>query len=1489
MDGPAIFQALTWDIRDEEFENSNIVYCYVHGRLVGKKSVHKIPGGYKSTFSDSITVKLSGLHPWFYLEPPDAIKKSSSKLKLFMDFLRTRKFAGQVPYSVSFIKKQKTLNLAIERDLLKIEFCSLASTRAARNFFTQYPNSAPKSVFFNGESIPVTEFYTHETAIDQLLKIFIKKGIDFSGFCSLKNVSLQSGKDYGCSSDYYVQTSIKNLSWEKEPLDIPDVTYLMVDIEQYSENYDSRLPDSSADANMIFQIGVIFGKINESKPIAKYMITLFDPNDIEDVTIFRCKNESQLLLAFAILEGQLNPDVVMHYNGLNYDLKTIYERSKLLKISDSLRSKMSRYEYAMADEKRVNWSTKAFGKFSFVILDAQRIQLDLQVEIERNYKLPSYALKAVAEKFLDENKDDVTYRQLFMFVDITRKYLNMAKRLERDFVKVPRWLRTIIKQDIIKMFPARYASSVAKKLRENLLTWTTSKDFLFHLRQLLTISAKYCLQDCNVTFNLAYKFNTWEGYLALAKVSSVPISYIQGQNPMSKVCSVIFKKCNENNIVINDFRDKKFVPYQGAYVVDGIPGYYENIFTEDFFSLYPTNIISACMDYTTHVPDPSTRDPDDLVQISWESHENCKHTGKKINAKKPEICGKQTFYFEKIKFDENGKPINEGILPSLLRDGLNARNQIKYEMAVYEVAVRCYEGRLENPEKDLAFFKNNCKSFGIEYFEKPKSIDEEVYKRYKKRLTTLNARQLAVKVSLNSVYGGTGAQFGPVPAVHIAASITAMARNMINKVIDYGKELYRDRKIFLVYGDTDSCMFSLPGADAKTVVEIGEEFSKKATHMIKCYIMNIPHTFKISLDGKSYTLDAFPKDRVKELDEKNRQLVYRYNYIPTKLNFEKYFPTYLFLTKKRYIANVANLKGQIIEFVKKGCVLQRRDNPNWLKKHYGIIVNMMTRGATKEEVYSYVYDAIRDLWTCPFLDSRHPNKLFYDQFIIPLGVKDLLSYAVKNKATGKFVDRHTGEDFEPRYQIINGFSVPDPLDDRLEYRKLKQISLLKKYKERNTNIPSNTRIEYVMIEMPEKTPDCEKAEDYTYFKENRKEKGLTLDLMYYLDRQFQAPIGELVSIRYRGDLIVHYSEEEFLQKLVTSEVEQLILKKQGELGTSWKYVKYHSLLKRPKISLSTRTKIDVIMDCQRISKKHLIDEKSLLFLFTYTPHEFTEKELKSPLFRKRHENDQKLVKARSILNAGLKYTSQNYHPLFCDGKVDDTEEGLMRKKIVSTLTDIKMLITDYYKEEPCRSFFSHVCENAPGKLKAEDEELLYYYAIYHLRNEFVIVPHYPHVKELDASEIPTEEVNEKKCFLVKNIISDQLLNFALQKISELLLNKMGNEKYKRYDHKIGRHFAMGKTVVNIQQIVSDHEVIPVLTPGVIVTSQAITQKRKVMNKEIEEVVMYEYSVSFTGHGIIKNIKGHQLRIYRNRDQYFLEDITFYRKVFKRVIKQLQKN
>jgi DNA polymerase delta subunit 1 len=124
----------------------------------------------------------------------------------------------------------------------------------------------------------------------------------------------------------------------------------------------------------------------------------------------------------------------------------------------------------------------------------------------------------------------------------------------------------------------------------------------------------------------------------------------------------------------------------------------------------------------------------------------------------------------------------------------------------------------------------------------------------------LDGRQLALKMSANSVYGFTGAQVGKLPCLDISQSVTAFGRVMIDMTKSCVEELYtaangypKDAQV--IYGDTDSVMVNFGVETVEEAMKLGQEAAIKIT-------------------------EKFIK--------------------PIKLEFEKVYYPYLLINKKRY-------------------------------------------------------------------------------------------------------------------------------------------------------------------------------------------------------------------------------------------------------------------------------------------------------------------------------------------------------------------------------------------------------------------------------------------------------------------------------------------------------------------------------------------------------------------------------------------------------------
>ena len=152
-----------------------------------------------------------------------------------------------------------------------------------------------------------------------------------------------------------------------------------------------------------------------------------------------------------------------------------------------------------------------------------------------------------------------------------------------------------------------------------------------------------------------------------------------------------------------------------------------------------------------------------------------------------------------------------------------------------------------------------------------------------------NGKQLAYKVSMNSVYGFTGAAKGMLPCVQIASTVTLKGRSMIDETKAYVEKNFPGSKVR--YGDTDSVMveFDVGNRTGKEAIEysweIGERAAQECTKLFKA---------------------------------------------PNNLELEKVYCPYFLYSKKRYAAKLwtkgkdGNMNMDYIDV--KGLQLVRRDN-----------------------------------------------------------------------------------------------------------------------------------------------------------------------------------------------------------------------------------------------------------------------------------------------------------------------------------------------------------------------------------------------------------------------------------------------------------------------------------------------------------------------------------------------------------------------------------
>ena len=202
------------------------------------------------------------------------------------------------------------------------------------------------------------------------------------------------------------------------------------------------------------------------------------------------------------------------------------------------------------------------------------------------------------------------------------------------------------------------------------------------------------------------------------------------------------------------------------------------------------------------------------------------------------------------------KEIREGILPKILTDLINSRKKTKKELK--------------------------------------EAVDENVK-------AVLDGRQLALKISANSVYGFTGAQVGQLPCIEISATVTSVGRSMIERTRDFVLERFNKQNGYqndsvVVYGDTDSVMIKFGVKTLEEAMKLGQEAS----------------------------------DRISEIFTK-----------PIKIEFEKVYKPYLLMKKKRYAGLIWTKLDKWDKIDTKGLESVRRDNCELVRDLLDKCMNML--------------------------------------------------------------------------------------------------------------------------------------------------------------------------------------------------------------------------------------------------------------------------------------------------------------------------------------------------------------------------------------------------------------------------------------------------------------------------------------------------------------------------------------------------------------------
>jgi DNA polymerase elongation subunit (family B) len=691
-------------------------------------------------------------------------------------------------------------------------------------------------------------------------------------------------------------------------------------------------------------IGSTFLRYGEDRPYLNHCLALGTCDPVTGAEIVSCKTERKLLQAWTELVQREDPDIIIGYNIFGFDYQFMFHRALENNVEDDF-LKLSRNADEFCGKRDFKTGRVSIEETSIALASGQydlhyiamtgRLQIDMYNYFRRDYNLTSYKLDYVGSYFIGDNIINVEHivkeanKTRIMSKNLTGLEVGNYIAMEEtghstDPYKDGQKFQVVAIDRAAGWFEivGHETPDMKKHVR-----WGVSKDDvtpqdIFRMTNEgpgpRAVIAKYCIQDCNLVHHLMTKVDVITGYNEMAKICSVPISFLVIRGQGIKLTSYMAKKCREKNTLMPVIdKGPSGEGYEGAIVLPPKRGLYLDnpVACNDYSSLYPSSMISENLSHDSKVwtkeydldgnmvcetgeKDPKTRQHvyDNLPGYTYVDVEYDTYRWKPNARGKMEkhLSGKKICRF--AQFKDGAK----AILPSILEELLAARKATR---------------KLAEKQSD-PFMAN-----------------------------VLDKRQLAYKVTANSLYGQCGAKTSSFYEVDVAASTTATGRKLLTYAKRMVEEVYGDAVVptkahgtvqtraEYVYGDTDSIFYTfnletLEGVPirGKPALEITIELARQVGDMASAFL-KAPHGW-----------------------------VYEKTLMPFGL-----------LQKKRYFGILYETDPNKGKPKSMGIVLRRRDNAPIVKDVYGGLIDILTKKQDLEAAIQFVRESLQSL-----VDERVP-------------------------------------------------------------------------------------------------------------------------------------------------------------------------------------------------------------------------------------------------------------------------------------------------------------------------------------------------------------------------------------------------------------------------------------------------------------------------------------------------------------------------------------
>jgi DNA polymerase elongation subunit (family B) len=567
---------------------------------------------------------------------------------------------------------------------------------------------------------------------------------------------------------------------------------------------------SPLEGDCVTFIGSCFMKYGDedASNIYSHCIAVGDCAPVDNVQIECVQTEKELLLKWQELVIKEDPDVIVGYNIFGFDYEFLFRRAQENSIEKLFLQLSRRSDEYIKNDLENTKICLASGEFDLRYPKMSgRLQIDMYVYMRRDYNMSSYKLDDVASSFIGDAIKDVVYYENGNIVDahvrnrtgtgagagartgfVTRNVVGLSVgdyiRVEEggfstDYYAKGRKMQVEAIEAggggaVTILVGGKHTPDNSKRLRWGLAKDDLSPKDLFRMANegasSKAIVAKYCVQDCRLVLNLLNKIDVLTGYIEMANICSVPMSFLVLRGQGIKLTSYMAKKCRESGLLMPDLeKSQGDEAYEGAIVLPPKCKMYldDPVACVDFASLYPSSMISRNLSHDSKV---------------WTQ-----------------------------EFDLQGRPLTARIGHFTTEDDLRKRG-LKYEIIEFDTYK--YERRGTSSAKVKTGWMSCCfiqpgdtgkKAILPSILEELLRARKETKSRAKLEVdpfmkNILDKRQLGYKLTANSLYGQCGAKTSTFYDKDIAAATTKTGREMLIAARNFIEKEFKGPKMTSNHG-----------------------------------------------------------------------------------------------------------------------------------------------------------------------------------------------------------------------------------------------------------------------------------------------------------------------------------------------------------------------------------------------------------------------------------------------------------------------------------------------------------------------------------------------------------------------------------------------------------------------------------------------------------------------------------------------------------------